>query len=67
MLVDELFVRAPRSEQEKMIKLIKPKIKESLYTDTKLYKEAINISEMLSNFISELGKINTSYFMIEPG
>lgn len=65
MLVDELFVRAPRSEQEKMIKLIKPKIKESLYTDTKLYKEAINISEMLSNFISELGKINTSDFMVE--
>lgn len=64
MLVDELFVRAPRSEQEKMVKLIKP-IKESLYTDTKLYKEAINISEMLSNFISELGKINTSDFMVD--
>ena len=65
MAVDELFVRAPRSEQEKMIKLIKPNIKESLYTDTKLYKEAVNISEMLSNFISELGKINTSDFMVE--
>lgn len=65
MLVDELFVRAPISEQEKMIKLIKPKMKESLYTDTKLYKEAINISEMLSNFISEVGKINTSDFMVD--
>ena len=65
MTVDELFVRAPRSEQEKMIKLIKPNIKEALYTDTKLYKEAVNISEMLSNFISELGKINTSDFMVE--
>ena len=65
MTVDELFVRAPKSEQEKMIKLIKPNMKESLYTDTKLYKEAVNISEMLSNFISELGKINTSDFMVE--
>ena len=30
MTVDELFVRAPKSEQEKMLKLIKPNMKESL-------------------------------------
>lgn len=67
MTVDELFVRAPISEQKKMIALIMPKVmhKESFDMNSKLYKQAENVSSMLSNFIDELNKIDTTDFIVD--